>query len=253
MDRNRAYHIRLEIDRLKRELAEIEQENLSPDERTDSATAMTCGHDVIIENLRSSARRLGQNGRAVLAGWQENRGGSNPWWYSTTVTPDILPYVIKSVANLVRVLELFSKSYVLEMVKVLFENENGLHEAELSNVLNLTKDELNRITSTLIDQGYISESSQQYVLTFKGWQFFIVISHLIWFQDIKLEPSKALKIVPAFQEVFEIQWGEFLGKDEDTALKELRDKGWLERLTDEGIIEEDIRKAIYEHNYVPEE
>ena len=73
MDRNRAYHIRLEIDRLKRELAEIEQENLSPDGKTDSATAMTCGHDIIIENLRSTARRLGQNGRAVLAGWQENR------------------------------------------------------------------------------------------------------------------------------------------------------------------------------------
>lgn len=253
MDRNRAYHIRLEIDRLKRELAEIEQENLSPDERTDSATAMTCGHDIIIENLRSTARRLGQNGRAVLAGWQENRGGSNPWWYSTTVTPDVLPYYIRSVANLVRVLELFSKNNVLELVKVLFENENGLHEAELSNALNLTQDEFHRMTSTLIGQGYISESSQQYVLTFKGWQFFIVVSHLIWFQNLKLEPSKALKIVPAFQEVFEIQWGEFLGKDEDTALKELRDKGWLKRLTDEGVIEEDIRKAIYEHNYIPEE
>jgi predicted transcriptional regulator len=142
---------------------------------------------------------------------------------------------------------------MLEMVKVLFEHDYGLHEAELYNALNLTQDEIRRIASTLIDQGYISESSQKYVLTFKGWQFFIVVSHLIWFQNLKLEPSKALKIVPAFQEVFEIQWGEFLGKDEDAALKELRDKGWLKRLTDEGVIEEDIRKAIYEHNYIPEE
>jgi len=248
MKNNRAYHIRLEIDQLKRELAEIEQENITQDEITDSATAMTCGHDVIIENLRSTARRFGQEGRAVLAGWQENRGGSDPWWYSTTITPDGLPYDIRNVDNLTPFFKLFSDRNVLGLVKLLFENETGLDEIGLSNELDLPLDELNKITSMLIQHSYISKSSQKLLLTFKGWQFFIVVSHLIYYQNLKLEASVALKIVPAFQEVFGIQWGEYLGIDEEIALRKLAEQGWLDKLSNEGVKLEDVRKAIYEHN-----
>ncbi|MBD3277076.1 MAG: hypothetical protein GF388_02140 [Candidatus Aegiribacteria sp.] len=244
----RAYHIRLEIDKLKRELADIEGDNLSQDEKTDSATAMTCGHDVIIDNLRSTARRLGKNGRAVLAGWQESRGGSDPWWYSTTCTPDILPYDIRNVDNLVEVLQLFSDRNALELVKLLYEDDTGLNETELSNKLGVTAEELGKIISVLFQQEYISKTGKSFKLTFKGWQFFIVVSHLIWFQNLKLKPSVALKIAPVFQEVFGIHWGEYLSIDEEDALDKLAEQGWLDKLSSEGIEREDVCKAIYEHN-----
>lgn len=248
MDNSKAYHIRLKIDQLKRELAALEGENLSPDERTDAATALTCGHDVVMDNLRSTARRFGQKGRAVLAAWQESRGGSEPWWYSTTATPALLPYDIRSVDSLVPVFELFSARNALELVRMLFENESGLSVEELPSASSLDPEVVNSVVSRLCNHGYASNSGERVSLTLKGWQFFIVVSHLVFVQELKLEPSKALKIMPAFQEVFGIQWGENLGMSESTALKKLDEHGWLDRLRDEGICEEDVRSAIYEHN-----
>lgn len=248
MDDSKAYHIRLKIDQLKRELAALEGENLSPDERTDAATAFACGHDVVIDNLRSTARRFGQKGRAVLAAWQEGRGGSGPWWYSTTATPSLLPYDIRSVESLLRVFELFSERNTLELLRVLFENEGGLSVEELPLASSLELGVVSSILSRLCKHGYASDSGGSVSLTLKGWQFFIVVSHLVFVQELKLEPSKALKIIPAFQEVFGIQWGEYLGMSESDALKKLDEHGWLERLRAEGICEEDVRSAIYEHN-----
>lgn len=248
MSKSRAYEIKFQIDQLKRELAALEADNLSLDEKTDSAASMTCGHDVIVDNLRSTAREFGLNGRAVLACWQERRGGSDPWWYSTTIIPDLLPYFIRDAKYLVPVLSLFSDIKVLLITQLLFEHNEGCSKEYLVSCTNMDTSDVEATISSLQERKYVRSSESKYHLTFKGWQFFIVIAQLIYVQEQKLEPAKALKINPAFQEVFGICWGEYLGKEEDDALAQLEESGWLEKLCKDGITEADIREAIHEYN-----
>ncbi|MCK5116648.1 MAG: hypothetical protein KAR44_08610 [Candidatus Aegiribacteria sp.] len=250
MSKSRAYEIKFQIDQLKRELASIEEMS-TPDSMTDAATCMACGHDAIIENLRSTAREHGTKGRAVLACWQERRDGSNPWWYSTTIIPNMLSYSIRDVKHLVPVLAFFSDIRVLLITQLLFEHYEGCSIENLASYTNMDTSDIEATISSLQDREYVRSSEGEYHLSSKGWQFFIVIAQLIHAQEQKLEPAKALKIFPAFQEVFGIYWGEYLGKEEDDALAQLDESGWLEKLYKDGITEADIREAIHEHNYNP--
>jgi len=248
MSKSRAYEIKFQIDQLKRELASIEEVS-TPDSKTDAATCMACGHDGIIENLRSTAREHGANGRAVLACWQEQQDESNPRWYSTTIIPDMLPYSIRDVKYLVPVLSLFSDIKVLLITQLLFEHNEGCSKEYLVSCTNMDTSDVEATISSLQERNYVRSSESKYHLTFKGWQFFIVIAQLIYVQEQKLEPGKALKILPVFQEVFGICWGEYLGKEENDAFAQLEESGWLEKLCKDGITESDIREAIHEHNY----
>lgn len=105
------------------------------------------------------------------------------------------------------------------------------------------------VLARLRERGYVyGEFAGLWRLTQKGWQFDIVLAHLVFVQEIKVRPEKALEIAPAFYETYGIQWGEHLGREPAEVLAAFRENGWLKKLEGKGVSEQDVIAAVTEHN-----
>ncbi len=224
---NRAYEIRLEINRLKKELLEIEGDQLSKEESANLCASATCAHDVVIENLQKLCKDYDIENLAVMACWD------NGQFYSTNVSPKALPYYLRDVTNIAKFLEPVLSGNSLATMQQLLEN---------GTVTELKK------TDLLEEHNFIAKTTDDgWKLTLKGWQTFIVLGHLTFVVDIKVPPEKAIPISKAFQEVLGKLWGERLGMSAEEAIERLKESGWMEKLEADNVTLKDIEDAVYEN------
>ena len=245
----RVLWLRREIERLKTELRTLEEGELSEEERVAFAASTVCAHDEILANLRKMALMYDQENRAVLACWQRPGTNRRERWYSTTVTPAKLPLLIRDPAKIAEVLRVFTDETAAAILQALFGHEEGMTLEELRRESQSAPGALEEVLARLRERGYISgESPGPWRLTQKGWQFYIVLAHLVYVQEIKVPPEKILEIAPAFYETYGIQWGDHLGREPVEVLAAFRENGWLKKLEGKGVSEQDIIAAVLEHN-----
>lgn len=243
-----AYKIRSEINRLKARLKEIDEELMSDEEKAVMCSSNVCGQDVVLSTLQTLCKERNLKNIAIMACWQNNKE-KNSRWYSTTITPLFLPYLIRDVDTLIKYLKPlmnYNALKILEYISIKSENIGALELAEELNIpINDIEEELNNLSRN----NFIEQKNGKWKSTLKGWQTYIVLSHLAYNHEWKLETEKALKIAEAFKNVLNKEWGEPLNMTYDEVMKKLSMSKWLEKLYDQGIKDSDIEKAVYENNY----
>ncbi len=223
---NRAYEIRMEINQLKKELLEIEGDQLSKEESANLCTSATCGHDVVVENLQKLCKDYDIENLAVMACWD------NGQFYSTNISPVLLPHYLRDVNNIAKFLEPVLSGNSLTIMQQLLENGTVTELKE---------------TDLLEEHNFITKTDDGWKLTSKGWQTFIVLGHLTFVVDIKVPPEKAIPISQAFQEVLGKEWGERLEMSAEEVIERLKELGWMEKLEAANVDLKDIEDAVYEN------
>lgn len=247
-----AYRIRSEINRLNKRLLEIEKENLSQEEQAQMCSSNVCGHDVVLNYMQKLCNERDSKSIAIMAGWE--RGEQNKW-YSTTITSECLPYLIRNVETIKNYLEPILDVNTLRVLQYLsIECENASLE-KISKKLDIAVDEITTIIEKLIEQKVIlemkdNEIENKWCITVRGWHTYIVLAHLSFNYTLKLDIEKAIHIAPVFKEVFDREWGQHLGISYEKVIERLTNTGWIEKLKDLGVNESDIEKAVYEANYI---
>lgn len=222
-----AYEIRLEINRLKQKLLELEGEQLSQEESFQLCTSAACGHDVVIETLQKLCRDYDMENLAVMACWDKKQ------FYSTNVSPNSLPYYLRDVHNIANFLSPVLSGNSLEILQKLLE-DNNVKEIEG--------------TEELEANHFITKTREGWKLTMKGWQTYIVLGHLTYVLSVKVPPEKAIPISKAFNDVFGKHWGENLGMDAGGVVEKLKENGWMEKLKESNVTIKDVEDAVYENN-----
>lgn len=245
-----AYKIRCEINRLNRRLLEIDNE-ISVEESAQLCSSNVCGHDVVLEHIQKLCGERETKSIAIMAG--RERGKTNRW-YSTTITPECLPYFLRSVETIKNYLEQFLDIDLLRIIQHLSVRCNNVSTEEISLELDIPLNELHKLLNKLIEYSLITQvnesKEQRWSITSQGWHAYLVLGHLSFNYTYKLEIEKAIHIMPAFKELFDKEWGEYLGLSYAEVIQEFTKTGWLVKLKQIGVSESDIEKAIYEANYV---
>lgn len=239
-----AYEIRLQINQLKERLVEIEGSELSSDEEMQLCASATCGHDVVLENLKKLCQDYDLKNLAVMAAW-EKEDTDHVKWYSTNVSPQALSYLLRDVKSILHFLAPVYGLEALQIMQYLLDNDKGNLE-ELVEDLDLSREDVERVLHGLQEEDFVTEKEGIWVLTIKGWQTFIILGHLTYVLDVKVPPQKAIPISKGFLEVFGMQWGDPIEMDSQEVIGGLRKSGWLEKLQEMNVTIEDIEKAIYE-------
>lgn len=242
-----AYEIRKKINELKERLRKIEGSSLKGEERAKMESSTVCGHDKVLDNLQTLCKERGHDGLAVMACWEILDDEDNRW-YTTNVDPTKLSYFLRDVGNIVDHLDPILNKVSLKLLQLLTSEKREMGE-EIFDEIKAPTEEIDENLSELEEKGLIEKSEQNWNVTTKGWQTFVVLGHLTFVSDIKLEPEKAVPISRAFHDVFDIAWGERIETSFEEVLERLEEEGWMKELREEGIEEEDIEKAVYESKY----
>ncbi|KGG79427.1 hypothetical protein Y919_12130 [Caloranaerobacter azorensis H53214] len=246
-----AYKIRSEINRLKARLKEIDEELMSEEEKAVMCASNVCGQDVVLDTLQTLCRERGLENIAVMACWQKGMGKKSRW-YSTTITPSFLPYLIRDVDTLIKYLKPLMNYNALKILEYISIKSESIGTLELAEKLHIPIDDIEKELINLSKNNFIKQEDGKWESTLKGWQTYIVLSHLAYNYEWKLETEKALKIAEAFKSVLNKEWGEPLNMTYDEVMKKLSMSKWLEKLYKQGIKDSDIEKAVYENNYLQE-
>lgn len=239
-----AYELRSKINQLKARLKEIEGDELSSDQEMELCASATCGHDVVLENLKKLCTDYQLKNLAVMAAWEREESG-NVKWYSTNVSPLALPYLLRDVQSILQFLSPVYNQTALKIMEYLLETEQATLSG-LTTALDTKGEELQKRVEELKEKDFLAENSGEISLTVRGWQTMIVLGHLTFVLDVKVPPEKAIPLSKAFLEVLHINWGDVVEMDSQEVISRFRETGWLERLAQEKVTVEDIEKAIYE-------
>lgn len=244
--KSEAFKIRSEINKLKERLLEIEGEEVTGEEKANLCTSATCGHDVVIANLQKLTKDYNLKSLAVMACWKNDPENRSTRWYTTNVSPSVLPYLLREARS---ILEFLSPIFNLSSLEILqhlliVESEDSLDPFIERTEMPL--EEAKKALENLQKHGFIERVDNDWILSNKGWQTFIVLGHLTYVLDLKVPPERAIPLSKAFLEVLGKDWGERIEMPYEEVIEKLKESGWMKRLEEDGITEEDIGNVIYE-------
>ncbi len=241
-----ASKLRREINQLKAKLLEVEGDSLSEEEKADLCCSTSCGHDLVLSNLQKLSRDYNLKSLAVMACWKNDPEQNSNRWYSTNVSPDVLPYYLRSVGSIIEFLTPVFNTHSLQILEYLVEVEREGSLETMSKKIGMKVEDVKETIHLLERNDFLGTYKGDWSLTNKGWQTYIVLGHLTYVLDIKVPPDKAIQISRAFQEVLGKEWGEYIEESGEEVVEQIKKAGWMEKLEEKDVTEEDVKKAVYE-------
>ncbi len=239
-----AYAIRSEINRLKARLKAIEGDNISKEEEAQLTASNVCGQDFVLAYLQELCKERGSEDIAIMAAWSQKGG-----WYSTTIAPSCLNYLLRGPQTIKDYfLPLMDKGVLIILGTLL--DQGQCDRETLIRISELDQAFVMHQLASLKEKQLIQEDHNRWSLTNQGWHLYIGLGHMAYNYTYKMDIEKLMPIANAFKDIYNIDFGIPILINEADIFKTFKESGHLEKLYNQGVSDDDIRKVIYDSKVI---
>lgn len=242
-----ALEIRQKIEKLKERLREISKESLQGEESLFVCTSSFCGHDEILDSLKVWCKQMDVNERCVIAGYNHNNRDKNFSFYSTTITPDILPKVIKNKDSMVQYYKKLMDVDIINILEILCYKLISATVEELSLKLKCSEDSLKGKIQTLLECGFVDNKDGMLKANAIGWQFYCVAGHIYYNNVEKVPIEKAQLFIEIMRENFGLEIGNKLEFSTAEYIDKIKKSHVFNKIQEKHITLEDIEKILFQY------
>ncbi|WP_102399663.1 hypothetical protein [Haloimpatiens massiliensis] len=242
-----ALEIRQEIERLKERLREISKQSLQEEESLFVCTSSFCGHDEILDSLKAWCKQMDVNERCVIAGYNHNNREKNFSFYSTTITPDILPKVLKNKESMIEYYKKLMDVDIINILEFLCYKVILATLEELSLKLKCSEDSLKEKIQTLLKCGFIENKEGILKVTALGWQFYCVAGHIYYNNAEKVPIEKAQFFIEFMRDNFGLEIGNSLEFSTSEYIDKIKKSHVFNKIQEKHITLEDIEKMLFQY------
>lgn len=141
-------------------------------------TKDVCDQDKVIEFLKEITKENAANNTAILACFDKNQKSKI---YSTAITPDSIPSLIKKSENILRFIKEFNNELKIEILELLAIKYDSLTiESIISKNKHYFEEYIVKTVDELIEDGYLEDHHNEIKISPKGWQTYVTLGQLVY-------------------------------------------------------------------------